>query len=129
MWGLGLGSTRIMNLLLTMLQIIGRLHHPNHVVYFSWLYLDQASPQTSGPCLSLIYNFPFIFENFKSAGRKAEKDSMAFARDLVSAMKRSFERVSPESLSKQGRGYYRGRGGSFYNGRGKSKTVRQSAQY
>ena len=48
---------------------------------------------------------------------------MAFARDLVSAMKRSFERVSPESLSKRGRGYYRGRsrGGSFYNGRGKSE--------
>ena len=46
---------------------------------------------------------------------------MALARDLVSARKRSFERVSPESLSKQGRGYYRGRGGSFYNGRGKSE--------
>ena len=48
---------------------------------------------------------------------------MALARDLVSARKRSFERVSPESLSKRGRGYYqgRGRGGSFYNGRGKSE--------
>ena len=47
---------------------------------------------------------------------------MALARDLVSARIRSFERVSPESLSKRGRGYRgRGRGGSFYNGRGKSE--------
>ena len=50
--------------------------------------------------------------------RKAEKDSMAFARDLSVAKKRSLESASSGYFSKRGRG--RGRGGSLYNGRGGS---------